>query len=81
MRSIFFDHIGQLSFERQSLVNLLSLASTTNIPFGMLRRVTGMTTTGITGTAGLIGYMHIKIYSLGIMCTYMDAVGCMDEFF
>jgi hypothetical protein len=46
--------IGQLSFERQSLVNLSSLASTTNIPFGMLRVVTGMTTIGTACMTGLM---------------------------
>src|ERR1700691_2127244 len=46
IRSIFLDQKGQLSFERQHLVNLSSFANAANLPFGILRGITGMTTAG-----------------------------------
>ena len=71
IRSIFLDQKGQLSFERQSLVNLSSFANAANIPFGILREITGMNTAGMAvDVEGAIwfestwvvlgGYMHMK---------------------
>src|SRR5882762_4830010 len=50
---IFWDHFGQLSLERLSLVNWSSLESVENIPLEMMRAVMGITTTvGGTTVAG-----------------------------
>jgi len=90
MRSIFLDHIGQLSFERHNFVNLSSLASAMNILFGMLRAVTGMTTTvttGLTaaeveGTGGAIWLESEWVALTGYMRVKNDSPGmvhtCMD---
>jgi hypothetical protein len=86
-------------------VNLSSFANAANIPFGMLRVVTGITTTVVAGAFGVPeaevevadgvgGAIWLKRYlggfwwlyacknnSPGSMCSYMDAVGCIEEFF
>jgi hypothetical protein len=77
IRSIFLDQTGQLSFERHSLANLSSLASAANIPFGMLRAVTGMMTTVAVGVFvevevadGVGGAIWLKKYLGGLGWLY-----------
>src|ERR1700689_4432063 len=69
IRSIFLDQRGQLSFERQSLANLSLFANAVNIPFGILREVTGMTTVG-TGVEveGAIWFESTWVVLGGYMC-------------
>ena len=57
--------MGQLSFERHSLVNLSSFTNATNIPFEMLSTITGIVTAVMAVTVGAVVAVELEVEAPG----------------
>ena len=59
--------MGQLSFERHSLVNLSSFANAVNIPFGIVSATTGIVTTVGATTVGAATVVEFEVEAPGVV--------------